>query len=101
MANLKDVSQSKENKELIKAWQAKVCPELVTAQPQLVFFSMFKILLHFCRTRTFEEKKEKKKIMVKIVATTSLPVARLPATDCNAAACAKMCWIGPIFTNFP
>ena len=32
------------------------------------------------------EKTEKKKIMVKIVATTSLPVDRLTATDCNAAA---------------
>ena len=30
-----------------------------------------------------------KKIMVKIVATTSLPVDRLTATDCNAAARAK------------
>ena len=29
------------------------------------------------------------KIMVKIVATTSLPVDRLTATDCNAAARAK------------
>ena len=32
------------------------------------------------------KKTEKKKIMVKIVATTSLPVDRLTATDCNAAA---------------
>ena len=32
------------------------------------------------------EKTEKKKIMVKIVATTSLPVDRLTATDCNATA---------------
>jgi len=30
--------------------------------------------------------KKEKKIMVKIVATTSLPVDRLTATDCNAAA---------------
>ena len=33
-----------------------------------------------------EKKMEKKKIMVKIVATTSLSVDRLTATDCNAAA---------------
>ena len=32
----------------------------------------------------------KKKIMAEIVATTSLPVDRLTATDCNAAARAKM-----------
>ena len=37
--------------------------------------------------RDGEEKKlEKLKIMLKIVATTSLPVDRLTATDCNAAA---------------
>ena len=30
------------------------------------------------------------KIMVKLVATTSLPVDRLTATDCNAAARAKI-----------
>ena len=36
------------------------------------------------------KKKWKKKIMVKIVATTSLPVDRLTATDCNAAARAKI-----------
>ena len=30
--------------------------------------------------------KKKKKIMAEIVATTSLPVDRLTATDCNAAA---------------
>ena len=36
-----------------------------------------------------KKKTEKKKIMVKIVATTSLPVDRLTATDCNAAARAK------------
>ena len=34
--------------------------------------------------------KKKKKIMAEIVATTSLPVDRLTATDCNAAACAKV-----------
>ena len=33
-----------------------------------------------------ENGKWKKKIMVKKVATTSLPVDRLTATDCNAAA---------------
>ena len=33
---------------------------------------------------------KKKKIMVKIVATTSLPVDRLTATDCNAAARANI-----------
>ena len=32
------------------------------------------------------KKKKKKKIMVEIVATTSLPVDRLMATDCNTAA---------------
>ena len=32
---------------------------------------------------------EVKKIMAEIVATTSLPVDRLTATDCNAAARAK------------
>ena len=31
-------------------------------------------------------KKKKKKITAEIVATTSLPVDRLTATDCNAAA---------------
>ena len=31
-------------------------------------------------------KKKRKKIMAEIVATTSLPVDRLTATDCNAAA---------------
>ena len=35
------------------------------------------------------KKLKEKKIMVKIVATTSLPVDRLTATDCNAAARAK------------
>ena len=35
-------------------------------------------------------KKMEWKIMVKIVATTSLPVDRLKATDCNAAARAKI-----------
>ena len=38
------------------------------------------------KTEKTEKKTEKKKIMVKIVATTSLPVDRLTATDCNAAA---------------
>ena len=33
-----------------------------------------------------KKKKKRKKIMVEIVATTSLPVDRLTATDCNAAA---------------
>ena len=33
---------------------------------------------------------KKKKITAEIVATTSLPVDRLMATDCNAAARAKM-----------
>ena len=33
---------------------------------------------------------EKKKITAEIVATTSLPVDRLTATDCNAAARAKI-----------
>ena len=33
----------------------------------------------------------KKKITVEIVATTSLPVDRLTATDCNAAARANDC----------
>ena len=37
------------------------------------------------------EKTEKKEIIVKIVATTSLPVDRLTATDYNAAARAN-CW---------
>ena len=37
-----------------------------------------------------ENEKKKKKIMTEIVATTSLPVDRLTATDCNAAACANM-----------
>ena len=36
-----------------------------------------------------EMKNEKKKIMAEIVATTSLPVNCLTATDCNAAARAK------------
>ena len=35
------------------------------------------------------KKKKKKKITAEIVATTSLPVDRLTATDCNAAARAK------------
>ena len=35
------------------------------------------------------EEKKMEKIMVKIVATTSLPVDRLTATHCNAAARAK------------
>ena len=40
----------------------------------------------------------KKKIMAEIVATTSLPVDRLTAIDCNAAARAKiqlkfLCWL--------
>ena len=33
-----------------------------------------------------EKKMKKMKIMAEIVATTSLPVDRLTATDCNAAA---------------
>jgi len=37
-----------------------------------------------------KKKKKKKKIMAEIVATTSLPVDRLTATDCNAAARAKI-----------
>ena len=36
-----------------------------------------------------KKRKKKEKIMVEIVATTSLPVDRLTATDCNAAARAK------------
>ena len=36
------------------------------------------------------KKKKKKKITAEIVATTSLPVDRLTATDCNAAARANM-----------
>ena len=36
----------------------------------------------------------KKKIMAEIVATTSLPVDRLSATDCNAAARAKIHNVG-------
>ena len=35
-------------------------------------------------------KKKEKKIMAEIVATTSLPVDRLTATDCNAAAHANL-----------
>ena len=37
-----------------------------------------------------EKKSEKKKITAEIVATTSLPVDRLTATDCNAAARANL-----------
>ena len=42
-----------------------------------------------------KEKKEKKreKITAEIVATTSLPVDRLTATDCNAAARANKKWL--------
>ena len=36
------------------------------------------------------KKKKRKKIMAEIVATTSLPVDRLTATDCNAAARVKI-----------
>ena len=42
-----------------------------------------------CDGETEKTEGKKKKIMVKIVATTSLPVDRLMATDCNAAARAK------------
>ena len=38
--------------------------------------------------------KKKKKITAEIVATTSLPVDRLTATDCNAAARANKCFSG-------
>ena len=36
-----------------------------------------------------EREKAKKKTMTEILATMSLPVDRLLATDCNAAACVK------------
>ena len=49
------------------------------------------------RDGEMELKKLKKlkieKIMVKIVATTSLPVDRLTATDCNAAARANILYL--------
>ena len=40
----------------------------------------------------------KKKIMAEIVATTSLPVDRLSATDCNAAARANLFCFAPTVT---
>ena len=40
-------------------------------------------------------KMEKNKIMMEIVATTLLPVYRLMANDCNAAACAKISHVYP------
>ena len=42
-------------------------------------------------------KKKKKKIMAEIVATTSLPVDRLTAINCNAAARAEKLILKPEF----
>ena len=46
------------------------------------------------RDGEMEKKWKMEKIMVKIVATTSLPVDRLSATDCNAAARANIPYTG-------
>ena len=46
------------------------------------------------------KKKKKKKITAEIVATTSLPVDRLTATDCNAAARANIIQYWPNGKHF-